>query len=111
MAVTAEALMDELHIDIDDAEKLTVQNLIDYAKEVVTDSVTDDLTTEQLEMKYPKLFDLATKNLATSMYYDRELTNGTSKGYQMVIIHLSAKVAIDMKKGSDDDGNNETQTI
>ncbi|MBF7127629.1 head-tail connector protein [Pediococcus pentosaceus] len=108
MAVTASELMNELHIDTDDVETKTVQGLIDYAKEIVTDSVTDDLTTEQLETKYPKLFDLATKNLATSMYYDRELTNGTSKGYQMVIIHLSAKVAIDMKKGSDDDGNNET---
>ncbi|WP_200837229.1 head-tail connector protein [Pediococcus acidilactici] len=107
MAVTASELMDELHIDTDDIETKTVQGLIDYAKEIVTDSVTDDLTTEQLETKYPKLFDLATKNLATSMYYDRELTNGTSKGYQMVIIHLSAKVAIDMKKGSDDDGSNE----
>ncbi len=42
------------------------------------------------------------------MYYDRELTNGTSKGFQMVIVHLSTKVAIDMKKDSDDDGNNET---
>ncbi|KAF0468605.1 DNA-packaging protein [Pediococcus pentosaceus] len=108
MAVTASELMNELHIDTDDIETKTVQGLIDYAKEIVTDSVTDDLTTEQLETKYPKLFDLATKNLATSMYYDRELTNGTSKGYQMVIVHLSTQVAIDMKKGSDDDGNNET---
>lgn len=108
MAVTASELMNELHIDTDDVETKTVQGLIDSAKEIVTHSVTDDLTTEQLEMKYPKLFDLATKNLATSMYYDRELTNGTSKGFQMVIVHLSTKVAIDMKKGSDDDGNNET---
>ncbi len=108
MAVTASELMNELHINTDDIETKTVQGLIDYAKEIVTDSVTDDLTTEQLETKYPKLFDLATKNLATSMYYDRELTNGTSKGYQMVIVHLSTQVAIDMKKGSDDDGNNET---
>ncbi|MEE6725557.1 head-tail connector protein [Pediococcus acidilactici] len=107
MAVTASDLMDELHIDTDDVETKTVQGLIDYAKEIVTDSVTDDLTTEQLEAKYPKLFDLATKNLATSMYYDRELTNGTSKGFQMAIVHLSTKVAIDMKKGSDDDGSNE----
>lgn len=108
MAVTASELMNELHIDTDDVETKTIQGLIDSAKEIVTHSVTDDLTTEQLEMKYPKLFDLATKNLATSMYYDRELTNGTSKGFQMVIVHLSTKVAIDMKKGSDDDGNNET---
>lgn len=108
MAVTASGLMNELHIDTDDVETKTVQGLIDSAKEIVTHSVTDDLTTEQLEMKYTKLFDLATKNLATSMYYDRELTNGTSKGFQMVIVHLSTKVAIDMKKGSDDDGNNET---
>ncbi|MGI1808159.1 head-tail connector protein [Pediococcus pentosaceus] len=108
MAVTASELMNELHIDTDDVETKTVQGLIDSAKEIVTHSVTDDLTTEQLEAKYPKLFDLATKNLATSMYYDRELTNGTSKGFQMVIVHLSTKVAIDMKKGSDDDGNNET---
>ncbi|MCS8572999.1 head-tail connector protein [Pediococcus pentosaceus] len=108
MAVTASELMNELHIDTDDVETKTVQGLIDYAKEIVTDSVTDNLTTEQLETKYPKLFDLATKNLATSMYYDRELANGTSKGFQMVIVHLSTKVAIDMKKGSDDDGNNET---
>lgn len=108
MAVTASELMNELHIDTDDVETKTVQSLIDSAKEIVTHSVTDDLTTEQLEAKYPKLFDLATKNLATSMYYDRELTNGTSKGFQMVIVHLSTKVAIDMKKGSDDDGNNET---
>ncbi|RXI22254.1 phage gp6-like head-tail connector protein [Pediococcus pentosaceus] len=108
MAVTASELINELHIDTDDIETKTVQGLIDSAKEIVTHSVTDDLTTEQLETKYPKLFDLATKNLATSMYYDRELTNGTSKGFQMVIVHLSTKVAIDMKKGSDDDGNNET---
>ncbi|QGZ70030.1 DNA-packaging protein [Pediococcus pentosaceus] len=108
MAVTASELMNELHIDTNDVETKTVQGLIDSAKEIVTHSVTDDLTTEQLETKYPKLFDLATKNLATSMYYDRELTNGTSKGFQMVIVHLSTKVAIDMKKGSDDDGNNET---
>lgn len=107
MAVTASELMNELHIDTDDVETETVQSLIDYAKEIVTHSVTDDLTTEQLETKYPKLFDLATKNLATSMYYDRELTNGTSKGFQMAIIHLSTKVAIDMKRGSDD-GSNET---
>lgn len=107
MAVTASDLMNELHIDTDDIETKTVQGLIDYAKEIVTHSVTDDLTTEQLETKYPKLFDLATKNLATSMYYDRELTNGTSKGFQMAIVHLSTKIAIDMKRGSDD-GSNET---
>ncbi|RWY85789.1 phage gp6-like head-tail connector protein [Pediococcus acidilactici] len=107
MAVTASDLMNELHIDTDDIETKTVQGLIDSAKEIVTHSVTDDLTTEQLEAKYPTLFDLATKNLATSMYYDRELTNGTSKGFQMAIIHLSTKVAIDMKRGSDD-GSNET---
>lgn len=107
MAVTASDLMDELHIDTDDVETKTVQGLIDYAKEIVTDSVTDDLTTEQLETKYPTLFDLATKNLATSMYYDRELTNGTSKGFQMAIVHLSTKVAIDTKKDGDDDGSNE----
>ncbi|MEH1647544.1 head-tail connector protein [Pediococcus pentosaceus] len=108
MAVTASELMDELHIDVDEVETKTVQGLIDSAKEIVTHSVTDDLTAEQLEAKYPTLFDLATKNLATSMYYDRELTDGTSKGFQMVIVHLSTQVAIDMKKGSDDDGNNET---
>lgn len=107
MAVTASDLMNELHIDTDDIETKTVQGLIDYAKEIVTHSVTDDLTTEQLETKYPKLFDLATKNLATSMYYDRELTNGTSNGFQMAIVHLSTKIAIDMKRGSDD-GSNET---
>ncbi|KAF0373143.1 phage gp6-like head-tail connector protein [Pediococcus acidilactici] len=107
MAVTASDLMNELHIDTDDIETKTVQGLIDSAKEIVTHSVTDDLTTEQLETKYPKLFDLATKNLATSMYYDRELTNGTSKGFQMAIVHLSTRVAMDMKRGSDD-GNNET---
>lgn len=107
MAVTASELMDELHIDTDDIETKTVQGLIDSAKEIVTHSVTDDLTTEQLEAKYSKLFDLATKNLATSMYYDRELTNGTSKGFQMVIVHLSTQVAIDMKKDSDNDGSNE----
>ncbi|WP_229567152.1 head-tail connector protein [Pediococcus pentosaceus] len=107
MAVTASELMNELHIDTDDIETKTVQGLIDSAKEIVTHSVTDYLTTEQLEAKYPKLFDLATKNLATSMYYDRELTNGTSKGFQMVIVHLSTKVAIDMKKGSVYDGSNE----
>ncbi len=108
MAVTASELMDELHIDADEVETKTVQGLIDSAKEIVTHSVTDDLTTEQLEAKYPVLFDLATKNLVTSMYYDRELTNGTSKGFQMVIIHLSTKIAIDKKKNSDGGDNNET---
>ncbi|MCE5960674.1 head-tail connector protein [Pediococcus pentosaceus] len=102
--------MDELHIDVDEVETKTVQGLIDSAKEIVTHSVTDDLTTEQLEAKYPALFDLATKSLATSMYYDRELTDGTSKGFQMVIVHLSTKIAMDNKKGRYD-GNNETQTV
>ncbi len=111
MAVTASELMDELHIDADEIENKTVQGLIDSAKEIVTHSVTDDLTTEQLEAKYPTLFDLATKNLATSMYYDRELTDGTSKGFQMVIVHLSTKIAIDNKKGGDSSGNDETQTV
>lgn len=111
MAVTASDLMDELHIDADEIENKTVQGLIDSAKEIVTHSVTDDLTTEQLEAKYPKLFDLATKNLVTSMYYDRELTNGTSKGFQMVIVHLSTKVAMDKKEDGDNDGNSETQTV
>lgn len=111
MAVTASELMDELHIDADEVETKTVQGLIDSAKEIVTHSVTDDLTTEQLETKYPTLFNLATKNLATSIYYDRELTDGTSKGFQMVIIHLSTKIAIDNKEGGDDGGNNEIQTL
>jgi hypothetical protein len=111
MAVTASELMDELHIDVDEVETKTVQGLIDSAKEIVTHSVTDNLTIEQLEAKYPTLFDLATKNLATSMYYDRELTDGTSKGFQMVIVHLSTKIAIDEKKGGGNSGNNETQTL
>ncbi|WP_270217133.1 head-tail connector protein [Pediococcus pentosaceus] len=111
MAVTASELIDELHIDADEVETKTVQGLIDSAKEIVTHSVTDDLTTEQLEAKYPTLFNLATKNLATSMYYDRELTDGTSKGFQMVIVHLSTKIAIDNKEGGDDGGNNEIQTL
>lgn len=103
MAVSAKELMDELHIDYDDVEETTVSNLIDASKAIVADSVSNKLSVEDLEENHPKLFDLAVKSLACSLYYDRELKNGTSKGFQMMIVHLTTQIALAEK--SDDNAD------
>ena len=101
MTVEAALLMDELHIDQSDVETATIQALIDDAKEIVANSVSSTMRVANMESKYSSLFDRAVKTLATQMYYDRELANGTSKGFQMTIDHLTTKVLLDGLKDGD----------
>lgn len=92
MSVEANELMDELHIDQNDEETKTVQNIIKDAQTLIRESCGSSLTVQDYEDKYNPLFDRTVKTLATQMYYDRIGQNGTSKGLIMLLTHLRNEV-------------------
>ncbi|WP_353990082.1 head-tail connector protein [Pediococcus argentinicus] len=101
MAVTADEIMDELHIDSSDVEQRTINNLITDAQELVTNSVSSTLTNSDMESNFNPTYDRCVKTLVCQLYYDRSLDAGLSRGYQMMRSHLESLVLVFEKKRDD----------
>ncbi|AWF95374.1 hypothetical protein [Weissella cibaria] len=83
--ITASELADELHIDQTPEELATLGALIKDASAIVRGSISPDLTEADALVKAPEQFNRLVGSVATSLYYDRALTNGFSHG-QMIIL-------------------------
>lgn len=88
MAVDVTKLADSLNLDPE--ETVTLQALIDQAKELVKSSVNYSMSEEDLEAV--PLFDSAVSALATGLYYDRTLENGFPKAAHIMIVHLQGRL-------------------
>lgn len=90
MAVDAKKLMLELHIDDDPDELETVTQLIADSNELIKSSVNYNMSDSELSESL--LFNRAVKSLATSMYYDRDLSNGMPKAVSIMVTHLQSRL-------------------
>ena len=82
-------LMAELNLD--QSELSTIQSLVTTAQEVVNRSA-DIQSSDSLTVP-------AIKTLATTMYYDRTLSNGLPNGLIMMLAHLQANPSANQQSG------------
>lgn len=87
--VTTQELADELNLDDTETNHSTLSGLLQDAQALIRDSFTSTLSASKL--KSDPIFTRAVKALATSMYYDRTLSNGIPIGVQMMIDHLKGE--------------------
>ncbi|KAA8373151.1 phage gp6-like head-tail connector protein [Leuconostoc carnosum] len=90
--VTSQELADELNIDTDDAELKTVDSLIDSATAMIQSSIKLKVTDADILAVNEPLYNRLIKTLATSLYYDRELSGGYSKGVMIMLTNLRSEV-------------------
>ncbi len=86
--VTATDIMNQLHIDIDDIEKTTVQGLLDFATQYITNIVTNNGTIDDVVSgTNEKLVNTTLSTIVANLYYDRYLleSNGFSIGVQVLM--------------------------
>ncbi|WP_288845841.1 head-tail connector protein [uncultured Fructobacillus sp.] len=90
--VTTEELAKELNIDLTPDEKSTISSLVESAESLIKSSIKLQVTDEQLLKINGELYNRLIKTLATSLYYDRELTAGYSKGTLIMLMNLRSEV-------------------
>ena len=90
--VTTQELINELNIDPDENETKTVNSLIDSAKSMIKSSIKLTVTDDEILVVNTELYNRLIKTLATSLYYDRELSSGYSKGVMIMMTNLRAEV-------------------
>lgn len=86
--VTATDIMNQLHIDIDDIEKTTVQGLLDFATQYITNIVTNNGTIDDVVSgTNEKLVNTTLSTIVANLYYDRYLleSGGFSIGVQVLM--------------------------
>lgn len=96
--VTPQELANELNIDTDDNELTTVGSLIDSAKSLIKSSIKLKVTDDDILTVNADLYNRLIKTMATSLYYDRELSSGYSKGVMIMMTNLRSEVL-----GADDE--------
>ncbi|MCS8587437.1 head-tail connector protein [Leuconostoc citreum] len=90
--VTSQELANELNIDTDDNEIKTVDSLIASAKSLIKSSIKLQVTDDDILTVNADLYNRLIKTMATSLYYDRELSSGYSKGVLIMMTNLRAEV-------------------
>ena len=83
--ITNTSLADELHVDQTEEELTVLDTLIKDASAIIRGSIGNDVTEEGLLAVAPEQFNRLTGSIASSLYYDRALSNGFSHG-QMIIL-------------------------
>ncbi|CAK1233619.1 hypothetical protein R53140_OCIKHKEL_00719 [Fructobacillus fructosus] len=89
--VTMEELATELNVDLTTEEMSTITSLIESAKALIKSAIKLNVTDEQLLKINGELYNRLIKTLATSLYYDRELTSGYSKGTMIMLTNLRSE--------------------
>ncbi len=90
--ITPQELQDELNIDDDENELKTLTSLIDGATAMIKASINYNLTDDEILAVDAELYNRLIKTLATSMYYDRELSNGYSTGVRIMLTNLRSEI-------------------
>lgn len=90
--VTPQELADELNIDTSDNEIKTIDSLIASAKSLIKSSIKLQVTDDDILAVNADLYNRLIKTMATSLYYDRELSAGYSKGVLIMMTNLRAEV-------------------
>lgn len=68
MALTAQTLLDELHLD--KSELSTIQNLINFAKDYIVSTTAKNVTVADVVAKTNQnIFDQAVRSIVTSLYF------------------------------------------
>lgn len=105
-------LLTELNLDDTEENNTVLSGLSEAAAELVEDSVNKSLSASVFA-KDP-IYLRAVKALATSMFYDRSLSQGIPAGVQMMITHLKGRYAKwpqdDSKSGKDSSTNPTSST-
>lgn len=96
--VTPQELADELNIDTSDNEIKTLDSLIESAKAMIKSSIKLKITDDEILAVNTELYNRLIKTLATSLYYDRELSIGYSIGVMIMMTNLRSEVL-----GADDE--------
>ena len=90
--ITAEQLADELHIDQSPEELATLGTLIKDASAIIRGSIDSQLA-EQVALELAsEQFNRLVGSVASSLYYDRALTNGFSHGQMIILQQLTGIV-------------------
>ncbi|WP_273725282.1 head-tail connector protein [Leuconostoc mesenteroides] len=90
--ITPEELQDELNIDDDENELHTLASLISGATAMIKASIQMKITDDDILAVDAELYNRLIKTLATSMYYDRELSNGYSTGVRIMLMNLRSEI-------------------
>lgn len=90
--VTSQELADELNIDTSENEIKTIDSLIASAKSLIKSSIKLQVTDDDILTVNADLYNRLIKTMATSLYYDRELSVGYSKGVLIMMTNLRAEV-------------------
>lgn len=96
--VTSQELADELNIDTSDNEIKTLDSLIASATAMIKSSIKLKVTDDDILAVNADLYNRLIKTMATSLYYDRELSAGYSKGVMIMMTNLRSEVL-----GADDE--------
>ena len=90
--ITPQELQDELNIDDDESELKTLTSLIGGATAMIKASIQMKITDDEILAVDAELYNRLIKTLATSMYYDRELSNGYSTGVRIMLTNLRSEI-------------------
>ena len=90
--ITAEQLANELHIDQSPEELATLGTLIKDASAIIRGSIDSQLTEQAAFELASEQFNRLVGSVATSLYYDRALTNGFSHGQMIILQQLTGIV-------------------
>ena len=90
--ITAKELANELHIDESPEELATLGTLIKDASAIIRGSISHDLTEEAVIAVASEQFNRLVGSVASSLYYDRALTNGFSHGQMIILQQLTGIV-------------------
>lgn len=90
--ITAQELADELHIDQSPEELATLSTLIKDASAIIRGSISHNLTEQVALDLASEQFNRLVGSVASSLYYDRALTNGFSHGQMIILQQLTGLV-------------------
>lgn len=90
--ITPQELQDELNIDDDENELKTLKSLISGATAMIKASIQMKIIDDDILAVDAELYNRLIKTLATSMYYDRELSNGYSTGVRIMLTNLRSEI-------------------
>lgn len=85
-------LLSELNLDINDANTILINSLVTDAQIITLSAVNSTKKIEDYADN--QIFQRAVKTLATQLFYDRTLANGTAAGYRMMVTQLQTQEEI-----------------
>lgn len=91
LVVNSDDLLEELNLDSTAENKTVMAALIQSSQELIIDAVNGNLSASKLASD--QIYIRAVKALATTLYFDRTLSQGYPLGVQMMITHLKGRYA------------------